>query len=65
MTPCDVYTNTLESHYTAALVMYGAQKCRDTAEFFLRLPPHCYNLKKKIQFRAKLISHYLRLEKDN
>ena len=34
MTPCDVYTNTLESHYTAALVMYGAQKCRDTVEFF-------------------------------
>lgn len=51
MTPCDVYTNTLESHYTAALVMYGAQKCRDTVEFFfLRLPPHCYNFKKKFSF---------------
>lgn len=33
MTPCDVYTNKLESHYTAALVMCGAEKCRDTVEF--------------------------------
>ena len=37
MAPCDVCTNKLESHYTAALVMYGAQKCRDTVAFYLKV----------------------------
>lgn len=61
MTPCDVYTNKLESHYTAALVMYGAEKC----SCCFKVAPALIQLKKKIQFRAKLISHYFRPEKDN
>lgn len=47
MTPCDVYTNTLESHYTAVLVMYGAQQCRDTVEFFFKVAAALLQLKKK------------------
>lgn len=64
MTPCDVCTNKLESHYTAALVMYGAQKCRDTVAFYLKVAAALIQLKKTFD-GEKLISHYFCPEEDN